>query len=87
MYKNTVFLAIPNSVFPHLVSLTTFDENNINSTVEKLYLQHVAALRAVGLVIGEFIILSIHRKIEPIKSKVVAKFNDKLVKVGMNQFS
>ena len=63
-----------------MVSLTTFDENNINSTVEKLYLQHVAALRAVVLVIGEFLILSMHRKIEPIKSEVAAKFNDKLVK-------
>jgi len=53
---------------------------DINLIVEELYLQYAAALRVVGLVIGEFLILSMCRKVEPIKSEVVAKFNDKLVK-------
>jgi len=54
-----------------LVSLTTFDENNINLTVEKLYLEYIAALRAVGLVIDEFLILSKLVEVEIVNKDLV----------------
>jgi len=80
MHKNTVFLVIPKSIFLRLVSLTTFNDSNKNSIVDELYLQYVAVFRVVGLVTGEFLILSIYKKIKLIKSEVVARFKDKLVK-------